>query len=180
MAGRRSFLSHGLRADRFQPESALAHREAVKYKLDTLAEHQPETIQEACELLQETASAIQSSLGEPYADDRLYSAILDFVHKNYNDDNLSLSMVADKLSLTAPYVTRYFKARNGMPLMQYVSKVRIEKAKELLLNSDIAIKEIVEKIGFVDENNFSRAFKKREGISPTKYRGIYQNKPANA
>ncbi|MNR51475.1 Arabinose operon regulatory protein [compost metagenome] len=96
--------------------------------------------------------------------------MLEHVSHNYMDCNLSLSTVAEELSLTPSYVTRYFKNKNGLPLMQYVSKIRIEKAKELLETTNLTIKEIVEQVGFVDENNFSRAFRKREGVSPSQYR----------
>src|SRR5690606_24054323 len=103
-----------------------------KYKLESLAENQLETVEEACAGLLHAAYGIQDSLGEESSDDRLYSVMLEYVAENYIDYNLSLSMVAEKLSLTPSYVTRYFKNKNGLPLMQYVSKVRIDKAKELL------------------------------------------------
>lgn len=156
----------------------LAHREAIKFKLESLAELHPETIEEACGCLLDAAGSIQHSLGEQSSDDRLYSSILDYVADHYMDCNLSLSIVAERLKLTPSYVTRYFKNKNGLPLMQYVSKVRIEKAKELLETSHFTIKEIVERVGFVDENNFSRAFRKREGVSPTKYRLLHQRTKA--
>ncbi|GGG17496.1 helix-turn-helix transcriptional regulator [Paenibacillus aceti] len=153
---------------------SLSHREAIKYKLETLADHQFETVGEACANLLDAARSIQDSLGEESNEDRLYASILAYVAENYRDYNLSLSTVAEQLSLTPSYVTRYFKNKNGLPLMQYVSKIRIERAKELLETTTLSIKEIVEQIGFVDENNFSRAFRKREGISPSKYRAVRQ------
>lgn len=171
---RMAYLQIVFNLNQFVNNIPLAHREAIKYKLESLAEYQPETIEEACACLLDAASSIQDSLGEQSSDGRLYSSILEYVAEHYRDCNLSLSMVAERLSLTPSYVTRYFKNKNGLPLMQYVSKVRIEKAKELLETSKFTIKEIVERVGFVDENNFSRAFRKREGISPTQYRSLHQ------
>jgi two-component system response regulator YesN len=167
---RMTYLQMVFNLNQFVNSIPLSYREAIKYKLESLAEYQSETVEEACAGLLDTACGIQDSLGEESSDDRLYSAMLEYVVENYMDCNLSLSMVAEKLNLTPSYVTRYFKNKNGLPLMQYVSKVRIDKAKELLESSSLAIKEIVEQVGFVDENNFSRAFRKREGVSPTKYR----------
>ncbi len=152
----------------------LSHREAIKYKLENLVEYQSETVEEACANLLDAALSIQGSLGEDSSGDRLYSSILAYVAESYMDCNLSLSTVAEKLCLTPSYVTRYFKNKNGLPLMQYVSKIRTEKAKELLETTYLPIKEIVEQVGFVDENNFSRAFRKREGVSPTQYRSVHQ------
>lgn len=150
----------------------LSHREAIKYKLDALTEYQSKTIDEACGNMFEAARSIQDSLGEDSSHDRLYTSMLEYVARSYMDCNLSLSTIAEELSLTPSYVTRYFKNKNGLPLMQYVSKIRIEKAKELLETTPLSIKEIVEQVGFVDENNFSRAFRKREGISPSQYRSV--------
>lgn len=171
-AFRMTYLQIVFNLNQFVNNIPLAHREAIKYKLESLAESQAETVEDACADLLDAALGIQDSLGEEASDDRLYSAMLDYVADNYMDCNLSLSMVAEKLSLTPSYVTRYFKNKNGLPLMQYVSKVRIDKAKELLEGSNLTIKEIVEQVGFVDENNFSRAFRKREGVPPTKYRTV--------
>ncbi|RTE10729.1 helix-turn-helix transcriptional regulator [Paenibacillus whitsoniae] len=151
----------------------LSHREAIKYKLDALTEYQSNTVAEACATLLDAASSIQESLGEDATNNRLYHAMLEYVGENYMDYNLSLSTVAEALSLTPSYVTRYFKTKNGLPFMQYVSKIRIEKAKELLESSQLAIKDITAQVGFVDENNFSRAFRKREGVSPSQYRSVH-------
>ncbi|SDE11233.1 Helix-turn-helix domain-containing protein [Paenibacillus sp. UNCCL117] len=148
----------------------LSHREAIKYKLESLSEFQSDTVAEACANLLDATRSIQDSLGEDANNNRLYTSILEYVSHNYMDCNLSLSTVAEELSLTPSYITRYFKTKNGLPLMQYVSKIRIEKAKELLETTHLSIKEIVEQVGFVDENNFSRAFRKREGVSPSQYR----------
>ncbi|MGG3280196.1 helix-turn-helix transcriptional regulator [Paenibacillus solani] len=150
----------------------LSHREAIKYKLDALTEYQSKTIEEACSNLFEAACSIQDSLGEDSNHDRLYTSMLEYVARSYMDCNLSLSTIAEEFSLTPSYITRYFKNKNGLPLMQYVSKIRIEKAKQLLETTPLSIKEIVEQVGFVDENNFSRAFRKREGISPSQYRSV--------
>ncbi|OUS77638.1 hypothetical protein B1748_07550 [Paenibacillus sp. MY03] len=173
-AFRSTYLQMVFSLNQFVNNIPLAHREAIKYKLDGLAEAEVERIEEACANLMDAAHCIQDSLGEESGEDRLYGSMLEFVAAHYIDCNLSLSMVAEKLSLTPSYVTRYFKTKNGLPLMQYVSKVRIDKAKELLETGSLTIKEVVERVGFVDENNFSRAFRKREGVSPTKFRSMRQ------
>lgn len=95
--------------------------------------------------------------------------------KKYIDDNfmknLSLDSVSMEIDVTPYYFSRLFKEETGINFIEYVNKLRIDKAKELL-NSDgnMSIKEICMEVGFSDPNYFSRQFKKYAGISPTEYR----------
>lgn len=85
--------------------------------------------------------------------------------------NLSLDSVSMEIDVTPYYFSRLFKEETGINFIEYVNKLRIDKAKELL-NSDgnMSIKEICMEVGFSDPNYFSRQFKKYAGISPTEYR----------
>ena len=58
----------------------------------------------------------------------------------------------------------------GIGMVDYVNRIRIEKAKELLRNTGKTIQEISDVIGFVDQKYFSRQFKKETSLSPTEYR----------
>ena len=95
---------------------------------------------------------------------------LDYINKNYNT-NLSLDEVSLEVDVTPYYFSRLFKEEMNIGFVEYVAKLRIEKAKELL-NSDLnkSMKEICLEIGYTDPNYFSRQFKKYEGVSPTEYR----------
>lgn len=72
--------------------------------------------------------------------------------------------------MTPAYMSRLFKERTGYGLLDYINKVRIEKAKVLLNENSYSIQEIALKVGFVNSNTFIRSFKKAEGITPGSYK----------
>lgn len=100
----------------------------------------------------------------------LKSGILDYVRKHYVENSLGLESVAEKFDVSPNYLSRFFKQETGCSFIQYVTMLRMDKAKELLINSDMQIKEIVSEIGYIDSANFVRKFKSYEGITPGQYR----------
>lgn len=83
---------------------------------------------------------------------------------------LSLSDAAEYVHLNPQYFSALFKKNLGINYVQYMSQIRINHAKELLVNSDMKIYEIGLKIGMENEAYFSRFFKKYTGESPVEYR----------
>ena len=63
-----------------------------------------------------------------------------------------------------------FKEENRLNFIEYLTNFRIDKAKKLLENSDLSIKEICISCGYTDPNYFSRSFKKNVGVTPTEYK----------
>lgn len=94
--------------------------------------------------------------------------------KSYVKNNLSkkitLSDIAKTLHCSTVTLTMHFKAEYGMTIMEYVMKKRMDKAKQLLLNSELSIREIAEECGFADNEYFCRCFKKALGSAPTVWR----------
>ena len=88
---------------------------------------------------------------------------------NYNT-HLSVENMAKTLYLNPIYFSRIFKEKTGMSPKRYILKKRIERAKYLLENTDFAIGEISNSVGYEDALYFSRIFKKAEGCSPKEYR----------
>lgn len=109
----------------------------------------------------------------------LREKILDIINRRYNDNNLTLEGIADECGVSSVYVSRYFKDQTGYTLMKYIDTLRMNKAKELLKNTNLVIKEILQQVGYVDEANFMRKFKKNEGITPTQYRSVACNSVNN-
>ena len=72
--------------------------------------------------------------------------------------------------MSKPHFARVFKRTTGMPPVQFILGIRIERAKELLDFTDMPVTEIAEASGFYDQNYFARTFKKITGVSPTQYR----------
>jgi len=98
----------------------------------------------------------------------VYAAKL-YINKYYSED-LSLEKVADKLQLSASYLSNLFKKESGQNFVDYITEVRIQKAKELLKSTDQKIYEIASAVGFANEYYFSKVFKKIVGESPLKFR----------
>lgn len=84
--------------------------------------------------------------------------------------NLSLEDVSRIINLSPYYFSKLFKEETGTTFVEYVTGLRISKAKELLENNQMSMKEICIETGYGDPNYFSRIFKKTVGITPTEYR----------
>lgn len=87
-------------------------------------------------------------------------------------ESISLEDVAEYVGLTPTYFTKMFKEHTKKTFIDYVTEYRIEKAKELLLNTKLSLKEISYEIGYKDPNYFSRVFKKWTNVSPKQYRSL--------
>lgn len=95
--------------------------------------------------------------------------ILDYVQKNYRRD-LSLEEVAEYVNLSSGYLSNYFKEKVGMNFVDYLTKLRIEKAKELLMHTNEKIYKIAEDVGYQNSQYFVTIFKKKTGVTPAEYR----------
>ena len=85
-------------------------------------------------------------------------------------EDLSLGEVAKAVNTSTFYFCKMFKKATGLHFTEYVSRVRIEKAKNLLLNPNLRVSEVAFEIGFQSLTHFNRVFKKIVGQSPTEYR----------
>lgn len=85
-------------------------------------------------------------------------------------EGIYLENVAEAVEISPKYLSRVFKERTGVNLSEYISLVRITRAKELLLSTSKSVGEIGELVGFENRTTFFRTFKKLEGVSPNEYR----------
>ena len=85
-------------------------------------------------------------------------------------DDLSLGGVARAVNMSSFYFCKMFKKATGVNFTDFLSRVRIEKAKNLLLNPNLRISEIAYEVGFQSLTHFNRMFKRILGLSPTEYR----------
>ena len=94
--------------------------------------------------------------------------------KTYVKNNLSrkitLSDLSWKLHCSTVTLTEHFKSEYGITIMEYVMKKRMEKARRLLENSELSIREVAEECGFSDNEYFSRCFKEFHGVSPNAWK----------
>lgn len=94
----------------------------------------------------------------------------EFINEHQTED-LRLGQVAKAVHTSTFYFCKMFKKVTGINFTDYLSRVRIEKAKNLLLNPNLRVSEIAFEVGFQSLTHFNRVFKKILGQSPTDYRG---------
>ncbi len=97
------------------------------------------------------------------------SQAIRYMEKNY-DKPLTLTILANEVSLNYAYFSSIFKSRTGVGAISYLQNLRLQKAKELLISTDDRVFEIAHKTGFPDERYFEKLFKQAEGVTPSEYR----------
>jgi two-component system response regulator YesN len=101
--------------------------------------------------------------------DHITSFVFEYLNKNYNQD-VSLDTLADKLGITRSYLSTYFKEKTGIYFVDYVNRMRINLAKELLMNPNIKVQDAAAQVGYQNINSFNRMFKKFTGVTPSEFR----------
>jgi two-component system response regulator YesN len=101
----------------------------------------------------------------------LISKAKHFIEENYHKD-ISLDDVSRIVDISPYYFSKLFKDETGENFIEYLTNMRIEKAKDLLVHSGMNIKSICVDTGYSDPNYFSRIFKKQVGVTPTEYREL--------
>jgi AraC-like DNA-binding protein len=104
------------------------------------------------------------------AEPPMISKAKQFIHEHQSEE-LSLGQVAKAVNTSTFYFCKMFRKVTGVNFTDYVSRVRIEKAKSLLLNPNLRVSEIAYEVGFQSLTHFNRVFKRIMGESPTEYRG---------
>ena len=100
----------------------------------------------------------------------LIKKVEQIVKDNYMDANLGLSAISRALSLNASYLSDAFRRFHGQTLSQYITQVRMAKARDLLLSGELSLVEVMEQVGYSDPYYFSKRFKKFYGVSPSAYK----------
>ncbi|MCD8014764.1 MAG: response regulator [Lachnospiraceae bacterium] len=92
-----------------------------------------------------------------------------YIQENYSHD-LSLDDVSRAVNISPYYFSKIFKEESGENFIEYLTRIRVEKAKELLEKPDLSVKIISSMCGYSDPNYFSRLFKKQTDMTPREYR----------
>jgi two-component system response regulator YesN len=102
--------------------------------------------------------------------ERGYKALLkEKVDSQMSNPAFSLTLLAEQMGFSAGYLSGLFKDHFGIPFQDYMLSTRLEKAKLLLLSTDMKNYEVAEAVGFEDVNYFGTRFKKQFGLSPKQY-----------
>lgn len=106
---------------------------------------------------------------ESYDKASIVSTVLTFIDENYMN-NISLNKISRNMYLSPAYISKIFKEETGDSPINYLIKVRLSKAVELMKEGGRSIKSVAENVGYHDVYHFSKLFKKYYGCAPSKYR----------
>lgn len=101
--------------------------------------------------------------------DRSVEVAIQYMRTHYHDD-LSLEKVASIVYLNPVYFSQLFKQKTGQGFKEFVINLRLEQAKQLLLNPKLKLADVAERIGYQDMRHFSQVFKKKYGATPSEFR----------
>lgn len=104
--------------------------------------------------------------------DRRVRAAIAFMNENLHR-KLPLNAIARATQLSAAHLRRLFKSETGVPPVQYLRALRMQRAKELVETAPLSVKEIAAKVGMQDVSHFVRNFEEAVGLPPTRHRARY-------
>ena len=111
----------------------------------------------------------QSSGAGEQREERTIHGITQYLQEHLAEE-VSLSVLAEEFHLSAQYISQLFKNEIGVGFLTYLTNIRMERAKQLLLSTSLSIAEVSEQSGYGDYRVFTKVFKKAEGITPSQYR----------
>ena len=138
------------------------------------ADEEPETIEQAIEIIQRMMERIVDCLAEEknYKRTNVAHEVMDYLEAHYMDAMLSVDDMVKYFGISRSYLLQCFKETYEMSVSTALDQIRMKNARTLLACSDQKVKDIVGLTGYVDVNNFIRKFKKIEGITPLQFRKI--------
>lgn len=160
--------------DDFRYAKTALQANALDYLLKPIAKNELNTVINRAIKLLDKKQTIKTGKTEKIFDSSLTPQTLPPAIKTYIDshfsEDITLELLGNTFFFTKEYLSRLFKKRYSCGIYDYVLKVRMENAKQLLLQPNLQIQQIAYQTGYKDGNYFSKAFKTFYGISPTEFR----------
>lgn len=107
-------------------------------------------------------------------EERVITGITRYLQEHLSQE-VSLSVLAERFHLNPQYISQLFKNEIGVGFLVYLTNIRMERAKHLLLSTSLSVAEVAEQSGYGDYRVFTKVFKKSEGITPSQYRRDFLN-----
>lgn len=98
----------------------------------------------------------------------------EYVDKNFANYDVTLAAAAAYAGMTPSYATKLFREASGHTVKEYIDIKRMDKAKQLLRETELSAADIAAQTGYLDANSFGRKFKQMEGLTPVQYRYMHQ------
>ncbi|GGG01285.1 AraC family transcriptional regulator [Paenibacillus abyssi] len=138
--------------------------------------HAAETLEEIRKRLKDFCFRIMSMIEENKNNlttvkiAKVIEEVKQYLHAKYTDPGISLESASDHVELSSGYIGKLFKTVTGSSFNDYVTSIRMEKAKELLLETSYTVAQIGERVGIYNVSYFSTLFKKKHGMTPSQFR----------
>jgi YesN/AraC family two-component response regulator len=160
----KQLVDWGLKVDLKKLEESYFHTRVLSSK-------QYEAVVRLLNIFAQHLSLVSNQLlvQQAHAEPPIIAQAKQFIQEHQGEE-ISLTAVAQAVNTSTFYFCKMFKKATGLHFTQYLSRVRIEKAKNLLLNPNLRVSEIAYEVGFQSLTHFNRVFKKVVGQSPTLYR----------
>lgn len=153
---RLSLESREKRAEKYQAEMQ------VMEGLDTIAEKEAHLISQIRELF----AMVQKDQSNSF----MITRVMRYIGEHYQQRDISVKQIAAELYITPTYLSSLFKRKTGKTIGEYLTKVRMEQAAQLLLDLRLKTYEVALAVGYEDPNYFAKIFKKEYGVTPSEYR----------
>ena len=102
-------------------------------------------------------------------EERTIAGITRYLQEHLSEE-MSLSVLAEEFHLNPQYISQLFRNEIGVNFLAYLTSIRMEKAKKLLLSTSLSVTEVADQSGYGDYRVFTKVFKKSEGVTPSQYR----------
>ncbi|UOK61253.1 AraC family transcriptional regulator [Paenibacillus sp. OVF10] len=129
------------------------------------------TLHEIEDLILGTAEDAVSMLGERFMDKnaKLIHKVRTLIDQNYNQP-ITINSLSDQVYLSPNYLRSIFKDKTGMTIHDYLTRIRLDKARELLADGSLKIHDIAQTVGYESTSYFISLFLKTQGVTPNEYR----------
>ena len=146
------------------------HFGRVKHAAEiTMTDEMRRHVQQKNQTAYHWVSKLESGSDEEPKHEGILDPVINYISEHFDED-ISLEQLAQLTNLNPYYFSKLFKKQMGHTFSDYITNVRIEKAKQLMLQEELNIKEISYYVGYHDPNYFSRVFKKVTNMTPKEYR----------
>lgn len=159
------------------------------YHLDVTVEDREERAREAYRLFESAMSLseleeqvervvteeVRTRLGGRKSNSSAYVQAAKTYIERHHSEKIGLEVIADELGLNPSYLSTLFKTETGINYSQYLTNVRMERAKELLRGSELNLSQIAVEVGYQNAFYFGRIFLKEAGVKPQEYRRLHQS-----
>lgn len=157
--------------DSVQKEQGGKKLEFVEQVVDTL--YFSDTLQDVVdsmkEMFQKACQAVQNNFRRPYT--KIIRDVIDYLNDNFKNE-ISLANAANHVFLNRSYLSHLFVQETGSNFSDFLTELRIEKAKDLLHTTTMKNYEVAEAVAYKDFRHFGQIFKKHTGMTPSEYRKL--------